>query len=140
MTRATFTIRALFALLAPIVSGRWNHVLKTFVFPPPIDLMRSTFVVNSHRQSEARQNAEYGNLRSEFGSARGNQRSENPAYTNVNVGGFWWMYYDTVVMTRTDLGGFLPMKMGESNQTVCFMRHKILKRAVMESLHAPCTI
>ena len=25
-------------------------------------------------------------------------------------------------------------------QTVCFMRHKILKRAVMESLHAPCTI
>jgi hypothetical protein len=43
--------------------GRWKHALRTSAFPPLIALMSSTFAVNSHRQSEARQNAEYGNSR-----------------------------------------------------------------------------
>src|SRR6266496_5780332 len=53
-----------FSLPSPVL-GRWNHVLKTSMFPPPIHLMRSIFAVCFQRRSEPRQNSECGNSRSE---------------------------------------------------------------------------
>jgi hypothetical protein len=53
-----------FSLPSPVL-GKWNHVLKTSVFPPPIHLMRSIFAVCFQRRSEPRQNSECGNSRSE---------------------------------------------------------------------------
>lgn len=62
LTGPTVCLQSVFSP-SSLAFGRWKHALRTSAFPPLIALMSSTFAVNSHRQSEARQNAEYGNSR-----------------------------------------------------------------------------